>query len=173
MILATGAKARALNIPGLENSFTVTAWEVLSGEKDPKGPCLILGAGLVGCETADYLSEQGRDVIIVEVLPETATGVDADTKTYFSLRFQKKGVKVHTGTELRRVERKTAILEKNKEEMRIPVETVVFAVGAEPNEGLYAELMSSGLSKVRVGDCVQPRSILEAVQEGFQAGRGI
>jgi NADPH-dependent 2,4-dienoyl-CoA reductase/sulfur reductase-like enzyme len=172
-ILATGAHPRSQDIPGLEKSCTMTAWEILSGEKDPKGPCLVLGAGLVGCETADYLSEKGEKVILVEILPEIATGSDADTKTYFSLKFQKNGVKVYTDTEFRRVDRKTAILQKGNEEIKIQVETVVFAVGAEPNDGLYNELISSGSSVIKVGDCVKPRTLLEAVQEGFKAGRSI
>jgi NADPH-dependent 2,4-dienoyl-CoA reductase/sulfur reductase-like enzyme len=172
-ILATGAHPRSQDIPGLEKSCTITAWEILSGEKDPKGPCLVLGAGLVGCETADYLSEKGEKVILVEILPEIATGSDADTKTYFSLKFQKNGVKVYTDTELRRVDRKTAILQKGNEEIKIQVETVVFAVGAEPNDGLYNELISSGSSVIKVGDCVKPRTLLEAIQEGFKAGRAI
>jgi 2-enoate reductase len=128
---------------------------------------------LVGCETADYLSEKGEKVILVEILPEIATGSDADTKTYFSLKFQKNGVKVYTDTEFRRVDRKTAILQKGNEEIKIQVETVVFAVGAEPNDGLYNELISSGSSVIKVGDCVKPRTLLEAVQEGFKAGRSI
>jgi 2,4-dienoyl-CoA reductase-like NADH-dependent reductase (Old Yellow Enzyme family)/thioredoxin reductase len=172
-ILATGAHPRSQDIPGLEKSCTMTTWEILSGEKDPKGPCLVLGAGLVGCETADYLSEKGGKVILVEILPEIATGSDADTKTYFSLKFQKNGVKVYTDTELRRVDRETAILQKGNEEIKIQVETVVFAVGAEPNDGLYNELISSGSSVIKVGDCVKPRTLLEAVQEGFKAGRSI
>jgi NADPH-dependent 2,4-dienoyl-CoA reductase/sulfur reductase-like enzyme len=172
-ILATGAHPRSQDIPGLEKACTTTAWEILSGEKDPKGPCLVLGGGLVGCETADYLSEKGEKVILVEILPEIATGSDADTKTYFSLKFQKNAVKVYTDTELRRVDRKTAILQKGNEEIKIQVETVVFAVGAEPNDGLYNELISSGSSVIKVGDCVKPRTLLEAVQEGFKAGRAI
>lgn len=173
IILATGAKPRTLDIPGLERSRAVTAWEVLSKEKGPEEPCLVLGAGLVGCEVADYLSDKRKKVILLEILPEIAMDADADTKTYFSLRFQKKGVKVYTRTELMRVDGKTATLKQGNEEIRVPVETVVFAIGAEPNDGLYDEFMSLGLSVVKIGDCVKPRTILEAVKEGFQAGRAI
>jgi 2,4-dienoyl-CoA reductase-like NADH-dependent reductase (Old Yellow Enzyme family)/thioredoxin reductase len=173
VILATGAHPRSQDIPGLEKSRTLTAWEVLAGEKELKKTCLVLGAGLVGCETADYLSERGMKVILVEILPEIATGADADTKAYFDMRFQKNGVKVYTGTELRRVGKKTAVMQRGTEEIRIQFETLVFAIGAEPNDGLYDELVSSGTPVVKVGDCVKPRGILEAVQEGFQAGRSV
>ena len=173
VILATGAHPRSQDIPGLEKSRTLTAWEVLAGEKELKKTCLVLGAGLVGCETADYLSERGMKVILVEILPEIATGADADTKAYFDMRFKKNEVEVYTNTELQRVEGETAIMRRGNEEIGVPVGTLVFAVGVEPNDGLYDELVSSGIPVVKAGDCGKPRGILEAVQEGFQAGRSV
>jgi NADPH-dependent 2,4-dienoyl-CoA reductase/sulfur reductase-like enzyme len=173
VILASGASPRCVEIPGLRKNRSLTAWEVLAGKKEPKGDCLVLGAGLVGCETADTLSEKGVKVVVVEILPDIATGSDADTKTYFELRFQKNGVRVYRGTEVQRVEGKTAILKRGDEEIRLQAETVIFAVGAEPNDELHDELTASGKSVVKVGDCMKPRRILEAVKEGFEAGNHI
>jgi len=170
VILATGAHPRSQDIPGLQKSRAMTAWEILADEKKPKGACLVLGAGLVGCEIADSLSEKGMKVILVEVLPEIAAGADADTKAYFDMRFKKKGVEIHTGTSLQRVKGETAILRRGDDEISVEVRTLVFAVGAEPNDRLYNELISSGSSVIKIGDCVKPRTLLEAVQEGFQAG---
>jgi len=102
-----------------------------------------------------------------------ATDGDADTKAYFTLRFQKKNVKVFTETELKRIEGKTAVIQRGNEAIRLPVETVILAVGAEPNDGLCDELSSSGFSVVKVGDCVEPRRIIDAMAEGFRAGRTI
>ncbi len=173
VVLATGAHPRPQEIPGLEKSRTLTAWEVLAGEKDMTGPCVVLGAGLVGCETADYLSERGMEVILVEVLPEISMGADGDTKAYFGMKFQKNNVTVYTATRLQRVEGKQAVLKRGDEEIRVRAETVIFGVGAEPEDGLFDELTALGLSVVRIGDCVKPRNILEAVREGFEAGREI
>jgi len=173
VILASGAHPRSLAVPGLEKGRAVAAWEVLAGEKDPQGPCLVLGAGLVGCETADYLSEKGKKVILVEVLPEITMDSDGDTKAYFNMRFRKNGVTVYAGTELRRMEGKTAVLCKGDEESRVEAEAVIFAVGALPDDQLYDGFASSGLKVVKVGDCVKPRRLLNAVQEGYEAGRTI
>ena len=173
LIVATGAQPRQLDISGLERIRTATAWEVLSGKKKPRGTCLVLGAGLVGCETADYLSDQGKKVILVEILPGIATGADADTKVYFTMRFQEKSVIAYTGTELLRIEDKTAHLRQGQEEIRVGINTLVFAVGADPEEKRYEDLVPSGTSVIRVGDCVKPRTILESVQEGFQTGSSI
>jgi NADPH-dependent 2,4-dienoyl-CoA reductase/sulfur reductase-like enzyme len=173
VILALGAHPRKIKIKGLEENRVATAWEVLAGELDPREPVLVLGAGLVGCETAEQLSSRGKKVILVEILDEIGTGGDADTKAYFTLRFKKNDVGVLTGTELRSVDGETAILQRGPEELRVRVGTLVCAVGAEPNDGLFDELTSSGFQVVKIGDCVQPRTLLEAVHEGYQAGRSI
>jgi len=173
LIWATGASPRKMEIPGSEKIKTLTTWEVLAGKKRPKGVCLVLGAGLVGCETSDYLSEKGNGVILVEVLPTIATGSDLDTKTYFDMRFQEKGVTVYTNTTLIRIEGKNAILRQVEEEKKVSIDTIIFAVGADPNDHLDQIFQSSGSPILKIGDCVKARSILEAVQEGFQAGRSI
>ncbi len=173
IICALGAHPQLLHIPGLETIQTLSAWDVIAGETEPQEPCLVLGAGLVGCETSDLLGEQGKEVILVEILPGIALDGDADTKAYFTLRFQKNGVKVFTEAELKRVEGKIAVIQQGNEEISLPVETVILAVGAEPNDGLSDELSSSGLAVMKVGDCVEPRRIIDATAEGFRAGRTV
>jgi 2,4-dienoyl-CoA reductase-like NADH-dependent reductase (Old Yellow Enzyme family)/thioredoxin reductase len=173
IICALGSHPQSLDIPGLGEIPTVSGWDVIAGETKLQEPCLVLGAGLVGCETSDLLSEQGKEVILVEVLPGIASDGDADTKAYFTLRFQKNGVKVFTEAELKRIEGKTAVIQQGSEVIRLPVGTVILAVGAEPNDALCDELSSSGLSVEKVGDCVDPRRIIDAMAEGFRAGRTV
>src|SRR5665811_1756156 len=116
MCIRDSAQPCMLNVPGLQADHGVTAWDVLSGKPVSKGPYLIVGAGLVGCETADLLSDRGEKVTLVEILPEIACDADKDTKSYFDIRFQKKGVTVHTGTSLVRMEDQTAIIRRGDEE---------------------------------------------------------
>jgi 2,4-dienoyl-CoA reductase-like NADH-dependent reductase (Old Yellow Enzyme family)/thioredoxin reductase len=173
VILAAGAYPRKYKVNGLEEGRMISAWETLRGRGDLREPVLVLGAGLVGCEAADQLSEAGKKVILVEVLPEIASGGDADTKAYFNSKFKKNGVEVFTGSNLDRVENNIAILQRGKEEIQVQVGTVVCAVGADPNDELSHELLSAGFSLIKIGDCDQPRTILEAIQEGFEVGRSV
>ena len=152
----------------------ISAWDILRGKGDIREPILVLGAGLVGCEAADLLSEAGKKVVLAEILPEIGTGGDADTKAYFTLKFKKNGVEVFAGSNLVRDRRQyRCACNRGKEEIRVEVGTVVCAVGADPNDELYDELVSAGFSVIKIGDCIQPRTILEAIQEGFQAGRSV
>ena len=173
VIVATGARPCMLAIPGLPAESGMTAWDVLAGKPVPAGPCLVVGAGLVGCETADLLSDRGEKVTLVELLPEIACDADKDTKTYFDIRFQQKGVVVHTGASLVRMEGPTAIIRRGDEEIRIGAETVVFSVGAKPEDSLSEKLTVAGIKVAKAGDCVKPRRILDSVREGFLAGIGV
>ncbi|TSA48140.1 MAG: FAD-binding protein, partial [Deltaproteobacteria bacterium] len=173
VILATGAEPCKLTVPGLRAGQGVTAWDVLSGKSVSEGPCLVVGAGLVGCETADYLSDRGREVTVVEILSEMACDADKDTKAYFGMRFRKNGVKVHTGASLVKMEGRYAIIRQGDLEMRVETETVVFAVGAKPDACLDDRLVPSGIPVIKVGDCLKPRRLLDSVEEGFQAGNSV
>jgi NADPH-dependent 2,4-dienoyl-CoA reductase/sulfur reductase-like enzyme len=173
VILAVGAHPRKIRVKGLGKERMIPSWDILRSKGDPREPILVLGAGLVGCEAADLLSEAGKKVVLVEILPEIATAGDADTKAYFTLKFKNNKVEVFTGATLLRVEGNTAVLQREKDEIRVEVGSVVAAVGAESSDGLLEELVSAGLSVIKIGDCLQPRTLLEAVQEGFQTGRSI
>lgn len=170
VIIATGAQPCTLAVPGLPAAQGMTAWDVLSGKPLTGGPYLVVGAGLVGCETADLLSDRREKVTLVEMLPEIACDADKDTKAYFDIRFQNKGVKIYTGATLVRMEDRQAIIHQGLEDIPIETETVVFSVGAKPDDLLYEQLKSMGIEAIKAGDCVKPRRILDSVAEGFQAG---
>ena len=131
-----------------------------------------VGAGLVGCEAADYLSEQGCRVILVEVLPVIASDGDADTQAYYYMKFAANDVTIYTETQIIRLEKGAALLEKDGRQIEIPIASVVLAVGAEADDSLYEELSATGIACVKIGDCLSPRRILDAIHEGFQAGCG-
>ena len=173
VILATGAQPCVLAVPGLAAERSLTAWDVLAGRSIPEGPCLVVGAGLVGCETADFLSEAGEKVTVVELLPEIAGDADKDTKAYFDIRFREKGVVVHTGVTLVRVEGRQAIVHRGDQELRVEAGTVVFSVGAKPDNALGEELAAAGVTVEMAGDCVKPRRIMDSVREGFLAGNRV
>jgi 2,4-dienoyl-CoA reductase-like NADH-dependent reductase (Old Yellow Enzyme family)/thioredoxin reductase len=169
VILATGARPCLLDLPGLENEG-VTAWDVLGGRRLSPGPYLIVGGGLVGCETADLLSDRGEKVALLEILSEIACDADKDTKAYFDIRFQRKGVPVYTSARLFGVELGEAVVGLGDREVRMEIGTVVFSVGAKPEDALHDPLVAAGIRVIKAGDSVKPARILDAVAAGFQAG---
>ena len=67
VLVATGAKPLVPPIPGVEREEVVTAWDVLGGREVGRR-VLVVGGGLTGLETAEFLAEQGKEVVVVEML---------------------------------------------------------------------------------------------------------
>ena len=73
VVVATGAQRRALDVPGMQNNHVVHAIDLLLGLAPMKGSkSVVIGGGAVGLETADYLAEQGMEVVVIEMLPRMA-----------------------------------------------------------------------------------------------------
>ena len=72
VILATGSIPVIPSIPGLIKEEAVTARDVLGGKVHPAGRVAVVGGGLVGCETAEFLAQKGNQVILLEGEDELA-----------------------------------------------------------------------------------------------------
>lgn len=171
IICASGASPRELTIDGSEKVLTVSAWDVIGNDNKHPEPFLVVGGGLAGCEAADCLSSKGLKVSLVEILPEIASDGDGDTKTYYRLRLNANGVDVYSGATLQKIEGHTAKVLFEGETVSIPVATLVIATGSTANDGVYKTLKHERMNAVQIGDCKSPRRIIEAVREGFEAGR--
>jgi hypothetical protein len=77
---------------------------------------------------------------------------------------------VYTGTEIDRIENRVAVLTRNGEKIEVPVGSIVLAVGAESVDDLCGDLEAAGIECFKIGDCVSPRRIQDAVHEGFRIG---
>jgi len=72
-----------------------------------------------------------------------------------------------------RVQGQQAITHRDDQELRIEAGTVVFSVGAKPDNALGGELAAAGVTVEMAGDCVKPRRIMDSVREGFLAGNRV
>ncbi len=73
-VIATGSLPVLPDIPGVDGPHTISAHAVLSGEPLPEGAVAVIGAGATGCETANYLGSQGRDVTLIEATANIGAG---------------------------------------------------------------------------------------------------
>jgi 2,4-dienoyl-CoA reductase-like NADH-dependent reductase (Old Yellow Enzyme family)/thioredoxin reductase len=169
VVLATGSIPLSLSFPGIEDTRWALASEVLEGEVDVETPTvLVLGGGLVGLETAEFLGAGGKKVTLVEMRPGVGETLDPLPRTMLLKRLREYEVEIHVNTKVTTLTPNGARVQKNGEETLIPLETVVLAVGARPERGLADRLAESGLELHVVGDAVEPRGIGEAIWEGFR-----
>ena len=174
VILAGGGEKIPLEVPGIGLPHVCDAWQILSGERPPGKQAVVIGGGLIGMETADFLSQKGTQVTIVEVLKRSPVLKITSHGYMLHNRLRNAQAKLLFNTTVARIEEKTvAVLSEGVEEVLSPVDQVVVAVGLKPREGLKAFLKTSGIQHFVVGDAVNPRRIIEATDEGAKAAWGI
>ncbi|HPZ11476.1 MAG TPA: FAD-dependent oxidoreductase [Bacillota bacterium] len=169
VILATGAVPLIPALPGIDPRHAITAWDVLEEKVRPGRHVAIIGGGLVGCETAAYLAEGDRRVIILEMQDELAPDQSPSLRGELLRRLHENpAVEIRTSTEVVSIGEHSITLRSNNQESAIEdLDTIVIAAGAQPYnplEGILKPLMNEVYA---VGDCDRPRKAAEAIHEAF------
>ncbi len=171
IVLATGGVPLTIPFPGLDQTHWVLAADLLDGTAQVKTPsAFVIGGGLVGLESADYLAARGIKITLVEMLPQAGAEMDVLARNMLLNRLKKQGVEIHTQTKVTALAADSALVEQDGNATRLPLETVVMAVGVRANRELADILKNSGLDMRVIGDAVKPRKALEAIWEGFEVG---
>ncbi len=167
VILATGAVQGLPDWKGVKTSGALSVDDALLNEEKIGKKVLVVGGGGVGAETADYLSERGREVTLVEMLGQIASDLVFHMQHYLSERLLKKGVTILTSTRVKELGKGYAVVEDASGVRRIDgFDTIVLAVGSIPDNRLARSLEGKVPELYVIGDAAQPRQILEAVYEG-------
>ena len=170
VILATGSTPFVPDIPGISGDNVVLAEDVLARRREVGDTVAIIGGGLVACDAALFLAEQGKRVTMTEILPVIVENEIPSHRLHFLTNLVARGVAMLTSVKYERVTPKGLdIIDKEGNRRVIEADTVVLAAGSRPNSGLAREL--EGRVRVcSVGDCVEPRLIMEAINEGARMG---
>ena len=172
VVVAVGAHDLMLPIPGADGENVVSSWDVLAGKAEVKGHCAVIGGGLVGTETAEYLLEKGCTVSIVEMLDKIANGESSTILPTIMADFKAHDVKQYVNTKVSAIEAGCVKAMQGEEEISIPCDMVVMAVGSKKNvldvEGVTVPIYYAG-------DCAGERtaSICEAIRGGYKAANEI
>jgi pyruvate/2-oxoglutarate dehydrogenase complex dihydrolipoamide dehydrogenase (E3) component len=173
-IVAVGADPGVPNVRGLDKPSVVSMLDVLRGITTGK-TVIVVGGGLGGCDVALFLAEQGKRVVIVEVLDEIGAYMNRCERLAFFKRLSKQDVEIHTGVHLSEVTDSGAVIQDRLgRKIDLKGNNVVLAVGFTANRRLFDELQQIPMLEIyAVGDCVQPRTIYDAIHEGYWAAFGI
>jgi len=174
LVLASGALPAVPPIPGIQGDNVFDARDVLLGKVQINGKAVILGAGYVGMETADFLIAQGVDVTVLEKEEVPPLGNMKAHEYWLNRRFKKAGGKLVLGATVLRLEPDALVFEKDGQEQRlVDAAMVITALGASPQNALFEIAEEIGIPCQVVGDAQAPRRLLEAVHEGDAVGRAI
>ena len=178
VLLATGSDQLLPDIPGINGPNVYLATQVLRGRLDVGKYVVVIGGGLVGLETADYLREQGKGVTIIERLPEVGTDaqVEAIFRRYLLARLTRtdESVLIMTSTEVKEIGTAYVKIKNASGEKMLPgIDSIVVAAGftsyipIEPNE------LSPECEVHVIGDATKPQTLFEAIHSAAQVAYSI
>ncbi|MEW6262717.1 MAG: FAD-dependent oxidoreductase [Thermodesulfobacteriota bacterium] len=181
LVATGGAPLLPPEIEGIRDPEVITAWDVLSGRVFPGPRLAVVGGGKVGCETADYLahvtddlSPGGNRVTVIEMLDQPCLDDLTPARALLIRRLKEKGVEFILGARVTAVNRQQVTYRRGEAEYVLAgLDAVVLALGVRPVDDLSGPLEAAGIPWVIVGDAKEPRNSLEAIREGFEAGRSI
>ena len=174
VIVAVGASSFTPPIPGVDGPNVCDAWKVLAGEQEVRGRVAVIGGGLVGCETAEYLATQGHNVALVEMLDTIADGISNTVLPTLLENYRTYGVEQYTGHTVTCIAPGELRCEdKDGNTVHIPCDGVVMAGGARPVTFDSTALIEKGIAVVKVGDCSEVADISHAIRTGYDAANAI
>jgi NADPH-dependent 2,4-dienoyl-CoA reductase/sulfur reductase-like enzyme len=168
VILATGVKPFIPQIPGIERSNVITSDDVLADKAAVGERIAVIGAELVGCETAEFLVDKGKSVTLMRRGEEVATKVNPRSREHMLARLPAKGITILTGVGYQEITDQGVIITNQKGMTHtVEADTIVLAAGSLTDSELYESIEGKVSELYRIGDCVEPRDIMSAVTEGY------
>ena len=169
VINAVGAHSAAPRIPGIDSVNVADAWKVLAGEQQVYGTVAVIGGGMVGCETAEYLAARGCKVSVIEMMDKIAAGESSTILPTLLENYKTYGVEQYPSHKVKEF-RMDAVVCENKDgaEVTIPCDYIVLAMGARSNEFDAAVLEAASIPVYSVGDAAgKAADISNAIRTGY------
>lgn len=167
VIIATGAKPFFPKIDGIQESDAISVEEALSDPIRLGKKILVIGGGGIGAEVADYLSENGKEVTLIEMREGIALDLVGHLQHFLNLRLRGKGVQILTSTKAIRFEKKALWVEDSQGTKKLEgFNNIVMALGSIPNDELVGSIKDKVSEFHVIGDASKPREVMEAVLEG-------
>ena len=170
LVWATGAVQNILEIKGLDNQHVMTSIEYFQGEKEIKGPrVLVIGAGRTGVEIAEKLGKEGYDVVATKRTDPIGSMMEMITKKLALMRIDRMSrITLMPHTTVKEFKADIVEVEKDGEMLSLkPFQSVILASGMrsapEPDE----EIVNAVPRMEVIGDAREVQDIFSAVHAGY------
>ena len=170
VIVATGAALILPEIPGIKMPHVVSSIDVLLGTVETGQDVIVAGGGLVGCDVAMYLADKGREVSIVEMLPDIVPDmIEGDgSRGQVKALINQKRIACLTGLKIEAIIDEGVVARTpDGVEQTIRADTVVLALGLKSRTAFYDALKGKIKTVHAIGDCAEVGKIGDAVRGGF------
>lgn len=174
VIVATGSTPKVISLG--DDAHVYTAADVLTGEKDPGNSTVVIGGGLVGCETALWLAQQGKKVKIVEALNKLLA-VNAPLCHANSEMLERlipyNNIEAITSAKVTGYNNKKLSVNVNGEARELDCDSVILSIGYKPENSLYQELKFDVPEIYLLGDAKNVANIMYAIWDAFEVANNI
>lgn len=174
VIIAAGSRPKVFSLGDDERVYP--AAQVLTGEKDCGDTTVVVGGGLVGCETALWLAEQGKNVTIVEAL-DRLMAVNGPlchaNKDMLERLLPYHGVKAITSARVTGYRGGILHASCGGEEREIACDSVILAAGYQEEDSLYRQLEFDVPELYLLGDARKVSNIMYAIWDAFEVANHI
>ena len=168
IIVATGASPVKPPIPGIDGPNVICAADMY-GQLDKVGKKVVMiGGGLVGVETALFLADAGREVTVIEMMAKAAPEANRLHAEALRLAVKERNVTILTETACRSIEPDGVIVRRaNGTEEKLLCDTAAYCVGMRSNQDLFPQVYDLAPEVYRIGGCIKPGTIREAILTGY------
>jgi len=175
VIVAVGAHDITLPIEGADAPTVVSSWDVLAGAVEVNGHCAVIGGGLVGAETAEFVANKGHAVSIIEMTDKIAAQESGTVLPFMMEDFAKHDVKQYVNTKVSNIANGGKTINATDAEgnaVAIECDTIIMAVGSKKNE---FDVEGVNVPVYFAGDCSGERTadIAAAIRGGYNAANEI
>lgn len=167
LVVATGSKPAIPDIPGIHTPGVMTGDEALTANGITGKHVVVLGAGLIGCEVADYLAEAGNRITVVDVAKEAASTLNAFRRNFMLKRMAQYPIEWMFETQITDISLpRVNLLQQSEEKTIEDADLLVVAAGRRPVRELED---AAGGSKVLVlGDAREIGTALDAIYNSVE-----
>jgi 2,4-dienoyl-CoA reductase-like NADH-dependent reductase (Old Yellow Enzyme family)/thioredoxin reductase len=173
LIAALGAAQLIPDIKGVDNKKVISGIECHNEGVRIGSRVVVIGGGMVGCEAAICFNNEGRDVTVIEMLPQMANDVNNSYRQALLLELSK-GVKQECGQRCTEITNNgVKAVDLAGMERFYGADTVILATGARPPTEKVDALRNTAPEFYVIGDCASPGKILGAVRSGYNTAMDI
>ena len=169
LVIATGAHARTLKIPGAERA--VTAVDFLDGKASVGDRVVIVGGGLTGCEIAYELALAGKHPSVVEMTPYLvgAKGICMANSSMLRELLRFRNVPAYVNATVEAIMDEGVVLNTPEGQRTVPADSVILSVGYAPDTRFAAlKERKNGRPTYFVGDCDRVGSLKTVVRQAYE-----
>ncbi len=173
LLIAVGSAPIVPPIPGLDGENVIVVNNLHLQKDQVRDKVAVLGGGLSGAECAVLLGMEGKDVHLIEMRDEIAPDANVRHRPLLLAELNRYA-KVHTGLKGLRVDRTgVTCQDRDGNEVLIPAETVIVALGQCSRSAVVEELRDCAPFVRVIGDASRVANITNATYLGYHAALDI